>query len=214
MPAWCRPSSIPCLWSLCSALTRHPPAAVAPGAKVLSRPPGERKPRTGTVWGWSAGPTALLPPRPRTYPRVGRRGAGDVRALPIVWQRLVSQDGRTCDRCAATQDEVQHAVVVLEQVLRPLGIQPRLEISEIDEPSFKADPAESNRIWIAGRPMEDWIEGRVGSSRCCSVCGDSECRTLEVRGATFEAIPERLIIRAALIASSELLDDAEAAESA
>jgi hypothetical protein len=54
--------------------------------------------------------------------------------------------------------------------------------------------------------MEEWLGARVGSSRCCSVCGDSECRTVEVAGTTFEAIPERLFLKAALIASAQLLD--------
>ena len=127
-------------------------------------------------------------------------------SLPIIWQRLVSSDGKTCDRCSATHQEMQQAVSRLKEVLRPLGIEPTLEIREIDERSFKANPSESNRIWIAGRPMEEWLGARVGSSRCCSVCGESECRTVEVKGTTFEAIPERLFLRAALIASSQLLD--------
>jgi hypothetical protein len=55
--------------------------------------------------------------------------------------------------------------------------------------------------------MEDWLSGSVGSSRCCSVCGDSDCRTLEIRGTTFETIPERLIVKAGLLAAAELLDD-------
>ncbi len=130
-----------------------------------------------------------------------------MRTLAIIWQRLVSPEGKTCDRCAATQQEVERALGTLESVLRPLAIVPRLEISEIDDASFRANPAESNRIWIAGKPMEEWLGGRVGSSRCCSVCGESECRTVEVSGTTFEAIPERLIVKAALIASSEMLDD-------
>lgn len=54
--------------------------------------------------------------------------------------------------------------------------------------------------------MEEWLGARVGSSRCCSVCGDSECRTVEVAGATFEAIPEKLFLKAALLASAQLLD--------
>lgn len=40
--------------------------------------------------------------------------------------------------------------------------------------------------------MEDWLRGRVGRSRSCSVCGDSDCRTLEIRGTIFETIPESL----------------------
>ena len=129
-----------------------------------------------------------------------------MKSLPIVWQRLVSPDGKTCDRCAATYQAMQRAVGRLNEALRPLGIEPTLEIREIDEESFRANPAESNRIWIAGRPMEEWLGASVGKSRCCSVCGESECRTLELESRTFEVIPEELVVRAALVASSQLLD--------
>ena len=125
--------------------------------------------------------------------------------LDIVWQRLVSPDGRTCDRCGETFEEVQKAVATLTDVLRPLGIEPLLETCEIDDPAFRADPSLSNRIWVRGKPMEEWLEASVGKSRCCSVCGDAECRTVEVGGTTFEAIPERLLVRAALIATADLL---------
>lgn len=129
-----------------------------------------------------------------------------MKSLPIVWQRLVTPDGRTCDRCDATYREMQRAVAKLAEVLLPLDMQPTLETREIDEASFRANPSESNRIWIAGRPMEEWLGGKVGASRCCSVCVDSECRTVEVEGTKFEAIPENLFLRAALVAASHLLE--------
>jgi hypothetical protein len=100
---------------------------------------------------------------------------------------------------------MERAVATLKESLRPLGVEPSLEIREIDEKSFKAHPSESNRIWIAGRPMEDWLGATVGSSPCCSVCGTSECRTVEVEGTTFETIPEKLFLKAALIAASQVL---------
>jgi hypothetical protein len=100
---------------------------------------------------------------------------------------------------------MQRAVEKLKQSLRPLGIEPSLEIREIDERSFKANPSESNRIWIAGRPIEEWLGASVGSSPCCSVCGTSECRTVQVEGTTFETIPEKLFLKAALVACSQLL---------
>ena len=128
-----------------------------------------------------------------------------MKPLPILWQRLVSPEGKTCDRCSATYQQMERAIAKLKQSLRPLGIEPILEIRELDEKSFKSNPSESNRIWIAGKPMEEWLGARVGSSRCCSVCGTSECRTVEVEGTTFEAIPENLFLKAALIASSQLL---------
>lgn len=103
---------------------------------------------------------------------------------------------------------MQRAVRILKETLRPLGIKPILETRAIAEQSFKANPTESNRIWIAGKPMEEWLGARVGSSRCCSVCGESECRTVEVMGTTYEAIPEKLFLKAALIASAQLLNTA------
>ena len=128
-----------------------------------------------------------------------------MKALPILWQRLTNSEGKTCDRCGATQREMERAIAKLRQSLRPLGIEPRLQTKEIDERSFEANPSESNRIWIAGRPMEEWLGASVGSSPCCSVCGTSECRTLEVEGSTFETVPERLLLRGALVAASQLV---------
>jgi hypothetical protein len=90
-------------------------------------------------------------------------------------------------------------------MLKPLNIEPILELREIDETSFRNKPAESNRIWIAGRPVEEWLAASVGSSPCCSVCGDAPCRTMEVEGAVFEDIPEAVILRAALTAVSTLI---------
>lgn len=126
--------------------------------------------------------------------------------LAIVWQRLVSEDGKTCDRCGATQTELERAVKLLQEVLRPLDIHPVLETRTIDDATFRADPSLSNRIAINGTPMEEWLNANVGSSRCCSVCGDAECRTVEIGSTTFETIPERLVVRAGLIAAAQLLE--------
>ncbi|RMG26794.1 MAG: DUF2703 domain-containing protein [Armatimonadetes bacterium] len=128
-----------------------------------------------------------------------------MRSLRIVWQRLVDSGGQTCDRCDATHEGLRQAVAKLKEVLRPLDIEITLETREIDRDSFIADPSESNRVWIAGKPIEEWLGARVASSPCCSVCGDSECRTIELGHDVFEAIPSELILKAALIAASELV---------
>lgn len=135
---------------------------------------------------------------------VGRDEEG-VRKLPIVWQRLVSE-GVTCPRCAGTETEVERAVTILGEVLRPLGIEPTLEPRELDRSDFEAAPDESNRIFIAGRPLEDWIGATPGASECCSVCGANQCRTVEVDGTTFETVPASLIVKAGLAAAASLLD--------
>lgn len=49
-----------------------------------------------------------------------------MKSLPIIWQRLV-KDGKTCDRCNATNLEMQQAISKLREALRPLGIAPTLE---------------------------------------------------------------------------------------
>ena len=130
---------------------------------------------------------------------------GTVKQLPIVWQRLVSVDGRTCPRCDATSQHLQSAVAKLKEVLKPLNVEPILDVREVDEGSFRKEPGQSNRIWIAGKPLEEWLGANVGSSTCCSVCGEAPCRTMEVEGAVYEAIPEALIVKAGLIAASGLV---------
>jgi anti-sigma factor RsiW len=63
-----------------------------------------------------------------------------MKSLPIIWQRLVSRGGKTCDRCNATYQEMQQAVSNLKQALRPLGIEPTLETREIEKNRSRATP--------------------------------------------------------------------------
>jgi Domain of unknown function (DUF2703) len=124
--------------------------------------------------------------------------------LPIVWQRLVS-GAETCPRCGSTEDAIELAVATLTEVLRPLNIEPTVEMIALDQHTFDSAPAESNRIWIAGRPLEEWVDAQVAGSQCCSVCGDNSCRTLQVDGTTYEAVPATLIVQAGLAAASTLV---------
>jgi len=78
-----------------------------------------------------------------------------MKPLPILWQRLVAE-GKTCDRCSATYQEMQRAIEKLRQSLHPLGIEPHLEIREIDEQSFKANPSEST---VSGLREDPWRNG-------------------------------------------------------
>lgn len=144
-------------------------------------------------------------PYVRLTPFHDRPSLARMKSLPIVWQRLVTSGGKTCDRCNATHRELQRAVSTLARVLRPLALRPTLKTRKLSRRLFTAHPSESNRVWIAGKPLEAWLGGRVGTSRCCSVCGDAPCRTVEVGGTVFEAIPQYLILKAALVAASSLL---------
>lgn len=135
-----------------------------------------------------------------------------MRTLPILWQRLVTE-GETCQRCGSTQQNVRGAMAKLEAALGPLGIRPTLETREIDDATFRDDPSQSNRIWIGGQPLEHWLGATAGSSPCCSVCGDLPCRTVQVGDDIYEAIPEALIVSAAMMAAARMTASSKAAES-
>ncbi|HRJ22541.1 MAG TPA: DUF2703 domain-containing protein [Thauera sp.] len=44
-----------------------------------------------------------------------------MKILNILWRRLVTPEGETCERCGGTHDAIVRALPKLEQALRPLG---------------------------------------------------------------------------------------------
>lgn len=127
-----------------------------------------------------------------------------MKILSIVWQRLVNTEGVTCPRCGSTGREIEEAAALLTKELAAQGISVSVECKEISEAAFLEQPSESNRIWISGKPLEYWLQGSTGSSRCCAACGDAECRTVEIDDKTYETIPTALILRAARLAAATL----------
>lgn len=132
-----------------------------------------------------------------------------MKTLCITWQRLADGQGGTCPRCAGTGEAVAESVERLAQALRPLGLGVRAERRELSAAEFAADPSASNRIWIGHKPIEAWLGATTGHSACCGPCGDAQCRTLEIRGVRYEAIPTKLILKAGLLAAAELLSEGE-----
>jgi len=130
--------------------------------------------------------------------------------LTIRWQRLVDEEGKTCERCGGTREELRQALASLKASLRPLGINVALVEKALSPEECAKDITESNRIWIADRSLEEWLGGEVGKSLCgfcCSELGDSvECRTVSVDGKTYEMIPAQLIVKAGLLAASQLVE--------
>lgn len=129
--------------------------------------------------------------------------------LTIRWQRLLDEKDQTCERCGSTEQELQKAFQSLKESLAPLGIEVALEKKALDPATCAKDVTQSNRIWIGERALEDWLGGKVGKSVCgfcCAELGDNvECRTVTVGGETYEAIPAQLIIKAGLLAASQLV---------
>jgi len=138
-----------------------------------------------------------------------------MKALAIKWQRLVGDTGQTCGRCGSTQNEVRKAHALLRKSLAPLGINVVLEEKTLDKATAAKNIAESNRIWVAGKPLETWLSAKTGASDCSScgsLCGASvECRTVIVGGRAYESIPSALVVKAGLLAAAEIVG-AEAAQ--
>lgn len=141
--------------------------------------------------------------------RVRIKEDNSMKALTIKWQRLVDENGQTCQRCGATGKEVQKAFHSLKQSLAPLGIKVLLEKKALDPATCAKDISQSNRIWVGERPLEEWLDAQVGQSPCATCCAelgsDVECRTVKVQGQTYETIPADLIIKAGLLAASRLI---------
>ena len=123
-----------------------------------------------------------------------------MKTIKIVWQRLLDEHGATCDRCGDTEKELDKAVRFLQKSLAPAGVRFAVEKRVMDIKEVAPDPSQSNRIWIDGRPLEQWLGAEVGQSPCCGPCQGMECRTLEAGGAVHETIPAELIIKGGLLA--------------
>lgn len=125
--------------------------------------------------------------------------------LLIKWLHL-SVDGETCPRCSRTGKELARAVETLSKILAPLDIEVTFEEVELVPDEFVLNPLKSNEIWLNGRLLEDWLGARTTKTPCCDVCGDEECRALEIDGQLQEVVTSDLIVKAGLIAASELLN--------
>lgn len=122
-----------------------------------------------------------------------------MKTLNIKWQRLWV-DGRTCERCGSTEEELEKALSLLRSMLSPRGIEVVLEKGVLTFEEFRKYPLSSNRIWINGIPIEELLSGSEAESPCCDVCGPYNCRTLEIKGKVYESIPAELIVKAVLLA--------------
>jgi hypothetical protein len=124
--------------------------------------------------------------------------------LVIKWQRLV-EENKTCPRCGDTEKELERAFLKLKDAFALLNIEVILEKIQLSKEDFKRNPLSSNQIWINIKPLEFWINAGIGNSRCCDVCGDENCRTIELSGKSYETVPENLIIKASILALADMI---------
>jgi hypothetical protein len=123
------------------------------------------------------------------------------KVVNLKWQHLADKDGKTCDRCGATEVSLKQAMEVLGQH----GVKVNLEETKMTAEDFAKNCSESNRIWLNDKPIEEVLGAEVGSSKCSGECAihkaDAQCRTLVMDGKTYEAIPAELIVKAGLVSA-------------
>ena len=120
----------------------------------------------------------------------------------VSWQRLVLGND-TCPRCGSTEAELAKALAQLKKALAPKGIDVVLKKTELSLEEFKKDPLRSNSIFFDGIRLEDLVGAATGRNECCGVCGDTECRTVEIGAEVHETVSAELIVKAGMIAASQ-----------
>ncbi|MCS7240244.1 MAG: DUF2703 domain-containing protein [Candidatus Bipolaricaulota bacterium] len=125
--------------------------------------------------------------------------------LRVQWVHF-SIEGETCPRCAETGQEVKRAVHMLQEALSPLGVKVELEEVELTPEEFSRNPLRSNEIRLNGTLLEEWLQASTTQTRCCDVCGDVDCRAVEVEEQIHEIIPAELIVKAGLLAAAQAIE--------
>jgi len=116
-----------------------------------------------------------------------------VKTLTIEWRHF-EKGGQTCERCASTGATVRAVVSGLSDELAEKGIV--LTFSETILPEERM--AESNLLLFNGVPLEAVLDEVVADENLCASCScltgsETNCRTVEYAGNTYEEIPEQLI---------------------
>lgn len=115
--------------------------------------------------------------------------------LLIRWYHL-EVDGQTCSRCQQTKSTLSRAIEHLAPACRSAGWQISVEDIILSVEQIEL----SNRVEIAGRPIEDIIDIRTHMNVCdsCShLTGKKEfCRSVEYQGKMYDDIPYAAFLEA------------------
>lgn len=116
-----------------------------------------------------------------------------MKKIEIEWKHL-DVDGKTCDRCAGTGNELHQLV----NRLRKECDQQDVHIIFREEKLTEEQIGESNLILINGIPVEDILPESAVSQNACSSCSDligheTCCRTIIHSGREHKTLPQQLI---------------------
>ena len=116
-----------------------------------------------------------------------------MKKIEIEWKHL-DKDGSTCIRCADTGKELEKVIGELKRECRGRGMDIFFKETGLSEKEID----ESNAVLINGEKIEHILPQASASSNCCGSCCEftgrkTYCRTIELNGETYEAIPGSLI---------------------
>lgn len=116
-----------------------------------------------------------------------------MKKLQIEWRHYV-KEGKTCERCAETGDNLSQVLIDIREEYAAKGIMIELKETELAESQM----AESNMILVNDIPIDELIyDAKAQENNCCS-CGDligkqTNCRTLCYQDKVYEAISPEII---------------------
>lgn len=118
-----------------------------------------------------------------------------MKEIKIEWKHY-DKEGETCTRCNNTGDNVKKALKMASRDDKLKNV----KIS-FKETKLEADKmAESNTVLINGVPIEDILDASASENYChscsCLAGEDTNCRTVELGGTSYEDIPEKMILEA------------------
>ncbi|MHB8729656.1 MAG: DUF2703 domain-containing protein [Sulfuricaulis sp.] len=120
-----------------------------------------------------------------------------MKRLEIEWRHL-DKAGNTCARCSETGRTLDETVAQLARECAARGVQVIYRETRLSERELP----QSNMILFNGEPLESLLPGAAVSASDCPSCCEftgrpTACRTVELQGRTYEAIPAALVRAAA-----------------
>ena len=119
-----------------------------------------------------------------------------MKTMQIEWRHF-DKAGETCDRCAATGISVKEVVAELATELTEREV----SLNFTETLLSKEQMGESNLILIDGIPLEAVLDDAKADENHCQSCScltgaETNCRTVQYEGTSYEEIPAELIRRA------------------
>lgn len=133
-------------------------------------------------------------------------GKDNGKTIVISWKKSDAASCKGCEKCGATEAEVNKAVTSLKTKLADRGFKVRAEERKAVPANVK--PSEVG-IWVCDIPLETWLAAGVGLKPCdpSQGCQMSSCKVLYVDGRTYETVPADMMMRACFLASDQLAEN-------